>query len=335
MFINKFINVSYTLFSGMTDPTSSIDSFSQFYSEKIEEALEKAVSTFENKETILKYLKGGKRIRAKLALLTYFACGGRDEEEGLKVAAASELPHSASLLKDDILDKDLERRGQPSAWVQEGPLEAIRTADSMILAGLETLLTLGSGLVRTFLNSWRAAWEGEAKDVSLATGLSKIEGPAYTLYFNIIKQKTASLFKMASKMGAQAAKADEKLVDLMAEYGENLGIAYQLSDDYVDLKKGKIGTMTILPLVALAQIDQSVKQHIIDALTKGKLNLGEVLLGLNINAESFFRENMRAYIDKVKTLASSELIPDSEYKKLLAEFPDWAVSQMLKEAGLS
>jgi geranylgeranyl pyrophosphate synthase len=329
--INKFINLASHISDGLADKPTTIDTFSQIYGPKIEEALEKAVSTFENKDTILKYLKGGKRLRAKLALLSYFACGGKDEEEGLKVAASSELPHSASLIKDDILDKDRERRGQPTAWVQEGPLEALRTADSMILAGLDTLLTVGSSLVKTFITHWKAAWDGEAKDVSLASGLSKIEGPSYTLYFNIIKQKTASLFKMAAKLGAQAAKADEKLVELMADYGENLGVAYQLADDYVDLKKGKAETIAKLPLVTLAQVDQSIKQTIIDAVTRGKINLGEVLLGLNINAESFFLSNMRSYVEKAKEIASSPLIPDSQYKQLLAEFPEWAVAQMLKE----
>jgi geranylgeranyl pyrophosphate synthase len=306
----------------------TLESFNQIYSKKIDDALTETVSQLDNKDKILKYLQGGKRGRAKLAMLVYLACNGKDESIGLKTAIASELAHNASLLKDDIIDKDVERRGEPTAWVQDGIVDSIKSADYMIITSLETLLSVSTHLVRSMLNGWKTAWQGESEDFKLNITDRIPEGPAYSVYFNVIKQKTASLFKFAADIASKAANADEDTVKKMNEYGEAVGIAYQLADDYVDIKKGKIQGSAKIPLFALAQIDEEMKPRLQEFL-QGKFNLGELVLSLHVNIDEFFKNNINKYVSKAKEIAST--MPETEYKKLLIEYPEWIVNQMLQE----
>jgi hypothetical protein len=309
----------------------TIEQFNADFEPKIKESLSATLSQYPNRDTLLKYASGGKNLRGKLALLSYFTCGGVDEAKGLKVAAASELFQSASLIKDDILDKDQMRRGQPSAWVQEGPMGAMKTADTTIIAGLDALVDSGKDLVKTALGAWSKAWQGEAKEFSVIKGLENIEGPAYRFYLNVIKQKTASLFEMATKMGAQAALASDELIIVMANYGTNLGIAYQLTDDYVDMQIAKLRSIPKVGVVAAAQFEENIKQGIAEAATKGKFNVGQILMEMNINAGDFYKSNIGKFQIQAEMYAASPHIPPNQYTALLKQFPGYCVKQMLTE----
>lgn len=310
---------------------SELDKFNAYYLPLIEAELDKQLSNYENKDAIIKALKGGKRLRARLSMLAFKACGGTDDSKGTKTAVSAELSHSSSLIKDDILDKDKERRGQPSLWVEKGPLEAMRTSDTMLIAGLESISEFGSNVVKTFLGGWKDSWQGESEDYSIIKGLDKINGPFYELYFKVIRHKTAPLFIIATKMGAQAATAPPDIVAIMARYGEEVGLAYQIADDLVDFKKGKT---ELLPTLILAQMDQSFKQQILGMISQGKANIGEALMGFGVNIEQFLRTELKNSLNRINSIANGMESIDPKYKQLIIDFPTYAVKSMLNEGKI-
>ena len=310
---------------------SNYEKFQAKYKPLIEETLNKQIESYDNRDKILKALQGGKRLRAMLCFLAFKVSGGSDDTKGAKVAASAELFQNVSLMKDDILDIDKVRRDNPASWVEHGPLETMRTADSMIIAGLESIAEFGSNILKTLLGGWRGAWQGEAQDYGFVKGLQNINGPMYEMYFKVIRRKTAVLFATSAKMGAQAAEAYPKLVDLLYQYGEDLGVAYQLADDAVDLKKGKV---ELLPTLFVAQLDATIKEQFLGGLAQGRLSIGEALLGAGFNANNFLKTELKNYLAKIKIEAGNSEIPNTEFKPILAEYPVMAVRAMLKEAHL-
>ena len=309
----------------------SIEAFASSSEPLIDAAITEAVSKYENKDALLKYSKGGKHLRGKLALLSYYACGGKDEATGLKVAVSSELFQSASLIKDDMIDNDEMRRGQESAWKFQGNVEALRTADTIIIAGLDAIVDSGRDLVKTALGSWLAAWKGEAKEYSVTQGIEKLEGPVYKFYMNTIKSKTASLFTLATRLGAQAAESNETVIGIMSNYGTNLGIAYQLCDDYVDMRVSKLQAIPRVGAAAASQIEQNIKESLINSLSNGKFNIGQMFLEMNVSAIDFYKSKIKEFADSAEAYACHMAIPATKYQILLRQFPNYCINQMLKE----
>mgnify|MGYP001564856656 FL=1 len=307
--------------------TLTLEAFDQKYLPMIETALEKQVSG-DNRDTILKSLEGGKRLRALLAMLTYKGCNGDDDAKGVKTAVAAELSHVASLVKDDILDKDPTRRGNPALWVEKGPVEAMRTADTMIITAIESVFEFPKNIIGTLLGGWKTSWQGESQDYSIVKGLQQVNGPFYDMYMKVIKRKTASLFATAAKMGAQTANATEEDARKIYTYGEDAGIVYQLADDVVDFKRGKF---ELLPALALAQLDQTLKEQFLGAISQGKMNIGEAVIGTGINIEQFLKSELKARLKKVDTQVGQMDFLNEKYKPLIAQFPGKAVRSMLAE----
>lgn len=300
-------------------------SFDQKYGPRIEAHLEAKISTLENAKQVRQALAGGKRLRSKLSLLAYFLCGGRKEAKGLEVAVVTELAQSASVAKDDLLDQDAERRGQPSLWVQQGSVEAMRTADMMIGTGVRSLLGFGKDLVETFVSAWEQTWKGASQEASFLGNLRQVETPMRKAYFEIIAQKTAAIFAASAKLGAQAAGAPAERVVALEAYGLDVGILYQLADDYVDVAQGK---MRMIQLAALMQMETNVKGTLFDAVEKGRVSFVD-LLSRGIDVRAFFKEEMRRQLKALE--ARVQALPDGDYTPVAKELPRSFVNAMLKE----
>lgn len=181
---------------------------------------------------------GGKRIRPRLLLLSYLAFGGADLDQVANPAAAVELMHTASVVHDDINDHGTLRRGRPSVNALWGRTFALLTGDFLFTAVYELmapyqdlnidLATAATGLV-----------EGETLQASA------VKNKTFTreAYMEIIAKKTAALFRAASAIGAKLAGATQSEVRVLAEFGFNLGLAFQIVDDILDLveDEGKLG----------------------------------------------------------------------------------------------
>jgi geranylgeranyl diphosphate synthase, type I len=176
---------------------------------------------------------GGKAIRPTLAVLSAEAAGGT-AAQGVPAAVAVELVHNFSLLHDDIMDRDVERRHRPTAWVVFGEGQAILAGNAMLNAAVDVLVRDGAAGQRA-LPSLVAAVEGLIDGQSADLDLSTRRDVDLDEVLAMEAGKTAALLACSSSIGALAAGADAAVVDALAGYGHELGMAFQLVDDILGI----------------------------------------------------------------------------------------------------
>ncbi|MGB5107604.1 MAG: polyprenyl synthetase family protein [Candidatus Zixiibacteriota bacterium] len=178
---------------------------------------------------------GGKRLRPVLAVSSFYACGGVGDSI-YRYAGALELIHTYSLIHDDLpcMDDDDFRRGQPTLHKKFYEYIAVLAGDALHALAFEILAE--SGDTRIVAEVSRAIGTqgmigGQVADVQAeghAVTLADVEG--------IHRRKTAALITASIKIGALLAKAPDKVVGQLASYGENLGLAFQIVDDILDVE---------------------------------------------------------------------------------------------------
>ncbi len=172
---------------------------------------------------------GGKRLRPALVLLCAQACG-QCGERAVRLAAAVELVHSGSLLHDDVFDGSERRRGTESAWRRFGIPATVLVGDFMAAAVYRHLCNDGDSNVMGILSD--AVIEMcEAELLSLERGSETDEAS----YLKIVGGKTAALFAASCQMGARAGGAGAPVQAALSAYGRNVGMAFQITDDLLDL----------------------------------------------------------------------------------------------------
>ena len=191
----------------------------------VERKIEQFVSELNDKEVsgLYRKLPHGKRLRAKLILK--IAGTGLSV---VKTAAIVEMIHAASLLHDDVIDDAYTRRNKPSINALYGNKTAIMLGDILYSKGFLELNNISSEVAKIVSNSVVQLSLGELKDVSL----SKAFNLDKEIYLEMIYQKTASLMEAAA--GAAAVLAGKNRTAYMT-YGRNLGIAFQMIDDILDI----------------------------------------------------------------------------------------------------
>lgn len=173
---------------------------------------------------------GGKRVRPRLVLLAYAAAGGIDPVEAVRVAAAVELVHTASVVHDDINDHGIVRRGRPSVNALWGRTFALLTGDFLFTKVYE-LMAPHKDLNVVLAEGTVALVEGE----TLQAAAVKENNFTREVYYRIIALKTAALFRSAGELGARLAGGEQAHVDALANFGYNIGLAFQIVDDVLDL----------------------------------------------------------------------------------------------------
>ena len=301
--------------------------------------IEKKIKTTISDKEIVEILNGGKRLRSLLSTLSFKACTqGKESKEkyqqSLEGNVGIELAHGASLVHDDIIDKDVERRGKPAFHVKKGVGKAILTGHKMLITGLDIALKHGKEFSKLYLDSWSEVVNGEINEVDFNKNGVKIKTPStksqiFEAYNKIINLKTASLFSSACKGGALEANMSEDVLKVFAEYGREIGLAYQLADDLVDLAKGEFIDSVILPIVnklekQTTEISALKKEQIKNKFDKNKEKIKEVYI-----------KEIKKHIGNAVQLGKSELIPTSEYKDLLSTAPSYIINKMLREISLT
>ena len=188
---------------------------------------------------------GGKRIRPRLLLQTYLALGGRDLDTVAKPAAAIELMHTASVVHDDINDHGILRRGRPSVNALWGRTFALLTGDFLFTAVYESMAPYHD-LNIDLAKAATALVEGETLQASA------VKNKTFTreAYMDIIAKKTAALFRAACSIGAKLAAANPNEIRVLSDFGFQLGLAFQIVDDILDLveDESKLGKTSGLDL---------------------------------------------------------------------------------------
>ncbi|MCD8544135.1 MAG: polyprenyl synthetase family protein [Epsilonproteobacteria bacterium] len=193
--------------------------------EKVENAMLEMVASLKDARSVELFhqVPKGKRLRAKLILKIAGA-----SEESIRLAAIVELIHAASLLHDDVIDDAFTRRGEASLNALFGNKTAIMLGDILYSKGFSALTFLPQKIAFTISNAVSLLSVGELLDVELADAFNADE----ERYMDMIYKKTASLIEASA---ASAAILAGKNPDIYALYGRNLGLAFQIIDDILDI----------------------------------------------------------------------------------------------------
>ncbi len=238
----------------------SSDSEFESYLEETRRGVNQSISDFisgiSNMEIypFLKYtlMSDGKRLRPILAI-TSASVFGADRAKVINLSMAFEMLHTATLVHDDIIDGDKMRRNIPSVNGQWGHEIAILVGDALISLGINLSSEYGPDIIKAVAEYGISLCNGEYLDIT-----SRLSMISEEQYLRTIKLKSAALFKAVARCGALAAGASPAHIDMISEYAENFGIAYQIYDDIIDTmapngeisKDMKEGRVT-LPLVHL------------------------------------------------------------------------------------
>ncbi len=205
------------------------------YIEKIDSALDKELELYSESEFCepLKYaLEGGKRIRPIITLLAAESVGQIDENV-YAGACAIELLHTESVIHDDIIDNETQRRHKDPFHIKYGYNTSVLTGDFVL--GL--ILNISSRLDKARVTKDLATAAMLMSEGEVLEGkLEESEDITFEDYIKVMDYKTATAFEMAAKLGAVIGGGSEEEISGLAEYGKNIGIAYQIKDDLMDWK---------------------------------------------------------------------------------------------------
>lgn len=270
----------------------------------------------------------GKQLRPMFVFLSANICGGINDSS-YRAAALIELLHTATLVHDDVVDDSNERRGFFSVNALWKNKIAVLVGDYLLSRGL--LLAIHNNdfkLLKIVSNSVREMSEGELLQIEKARKLDIAE----EVYFEIIRQKTATLIASCCACGASSATEDEDKIKRMRAFGEKTGIAFQVKDDLFDYGKGdKIGKPTgidikekkmTLPLIyALNNASSSDKRRIINMVKNHNTDPAKVAEVIDFVIKSggiqYAENKMNEYKNEALSILNS--FPESQSKTSLAE----------------
>jgi len=280
---------------------------------------------------------GGKRVRPILIILTARLCGYKDEKH-IPYAAIIEFIHTATLLHDDVVDNAQTRRGSSTANTVWGNEPSVLVGDFLFSKSFELMAHNGSEEVLKIMSEATTALaEGEILELLKTCDADTTEAE----YFEIIKNKTASLFSAACEVGAILGKVDEKKRSALRDFGYNLGMAFQLTDDVLDyvsydavlgkrvgtdLKEGKV----TLPLIhALKSSAEKEKAYISTVLNKAKVTAQDFSRVSRIirkyGGVDYTVSATQQFIDRAKLNLQS--FRPSAYKESLVSLADYILAR--------
>lgn len=203
--------------------------------ESVERRIEEVIRSREPRLTdIADYLinAGGKRVRPAVAMLVFRACGGSDISDMVDLSVSLELIHTATLLHDDIIDSNDVRRGRAAAPLRFGVADTLVTGDFLFSRAFEVCGRFEPQIVAWAADSCVQLTEGE-----IMQGRFR-RNPAVSLsdYLEIINRKTASLFAAGTKIAAYLAGLPPEGVSQMEACGREIGLAFQMIDDVLDVE---------------------------------------------------------------------------------------------------
>ena len=173
---------------------------------------------------------GGKRLRPLLTIASARLFGYRGDHHHL-LAATVELIHTATLLHDDVVDESRQRRGRPTANLLWDNKSSVLVGDYLLSRSFQMMVETGSLRILEILSNASATIaEGEVLQLSAAQNLRTDENT----YIKVVRGKTAALFAAATEVGAVIAGASEVQIRALRDYGDALGIAFQIVDDLLD-----------------------------------------------------------------------------------------------------
>jgi octaprenyl-diphosphate synthase len=284
---------------------------------------------------------GGKRLRPLLTLASARLCGYPANGAGMRhvaLAACVEFIHTATLLHDDVVDESLLRRGLASANAVFGNQASVLVGDFLFARAFQLMVADGSLKVLAILSRAAATIaEGEVLQLATQNDLSTSEDR----YLDVIKGKTAALFTAACQVGAVLADRPEAEEMALAEYGTNLGIAFQLVDDALDyaadqatlgktvgddFREGKITLPVLAAYQAGGAAERDFWRRTIEASDQQDADLDHALR-LMSESGAIDVTIARAAGFAASAKAALEPFPDSTLKRALLDVADYTLQR--------
>jgi octaprenyl-diphosphate synthase len=276
----------------------------------------------------------GKQLRPMLVFLSAGTCGQVNQSTYV-AAGMIELLHTATLVHDDVVDEAYERRGFFSINALWRSKVAVLVGDFILSRGLLVAIENNQfEMLRVISSAVKEMSEGELLQIERSRKMNIDE----ETYYEIIRKKTASLIASCCANGAISANASAENVNSMYQFGQYLGMAFQIRDDLFDYQpSGLIGKPTgndikehklTLPLIyALSQSDAAERKRIVRLINSGKKSsISDVIdFAKSKGGIDYTTQKMLEYRDKAKQTLES--FPDSEYKNSLLLLADYIVNR--------
>ena len=281
---------------------------------------------------------GGKRLRPLLTVAAARLAGARDNE-CLKLAAAVEFVHTATLLHDDVVDGSKLRRGKVAAHLIWGGSSSVLVGDFLFARAFELMVEAGSmRALHILAKASSVIAEGEVLQLTRAHDLNLDQ----QTYLDIIGAKTAELFAAAAEAGAVSAGAPEREITALRQFGFNLGIAFQLVDDALDyggatetlgknagddFREGKATLPLLLAIARTGARETAFWERTVTRLDQTDADFRrarELIIGAG--AVQATGDLSRHYADEAK--AALKTFPDNDWRRALEDLADFAVTRV-------
>ena len=280
---------------------------------------------------------GGKRLRPMLTLAAARMCGYTGPYH-IHLAATVEFIHTATLLHDDVVDESDKRRGRPTANLLWDNKSSVLVGDYLFARSFQLMTETGNlRVLRILSNAAATIAEGEVLQLTAAQDLTTSEA----IYLQVVRGKTAALFSAATEVGGVIADRPEDEINALFDYGDALGIAFQIVDDLLDYwgsdATGKnIGDdfrerKLTLPLIkAYAKANDEERAFWKRVIEKGDQRDGDLERAVDLlnthGALEATRQEALSWAAKAK--AAMQSLPQSELRDLLIDLNDYVVARV-------
>lgn len=278
-------------------------------------------------------LAGGKRFRPLLTLLAS-ELGEGPNPDVIKAAAVVELTHLATLYHDDVMDEAPVRRGAPSANSRWDNSVAILVGDYLFAQASMLVSDLGPEAVRIQAETFARLVTGQILETTGPQGRDQVEH-----HLSVLADKTGSLIATSAHLGAKFAGVDEATQEILIEYGERIGLAFQLADDIIDIASDQSGKtpgtdlregVPTLPVLYVLRSQDPADARLKDLVSRPLSDESEVLEALKLlrahPALEEARDFVRGQADAAQQLLS--VLPPSTSRQALEDLCQVVIERM-------
>ncbi|MEM5476371.1 polyprenyl synthetase family protein [Pacificibacter sp. AS14] len=280
---------------------------------------------------------GGKRLRPMLTLAAAKACG-YDGPYHIHLAATVEFIHTATLLHDDVVDESAQRRGRPTANLLWDNKSSVLVGDYLFARSFQLMTECNSMRVMHILSGASATIaEGEVLQLTAAQDLATTED----IYLQVVRGKTAALFSAATEVGGVIAEAEPEITQALYDYGDALGISFQIVDDLLDYEgTGETGKnvgddfrerkLTLPVIKAVAKADEAERAFWVKTIEKGKQADGDLEHAITLlkKHDTLAETRLEALDWAEKAKSALTALPESDIRQMLSDIADYVVARL-------